>query len=161
MVGINAISQKQSNISSSTKVKLESLGINISSVSSESEAQALIDKLKAAKQGLVNQQQETQAGATVESTSETETLAEAKSLAETMGLVVATDASVEDIISQISARIQELATSTNQSDRQLAQAYQAQLNAISTQYQSVQTSQTGLYSAMDMMSINNRYSLNL
>ena len=161
MAEINAISQKQSNISSSTKVKLESLGVNISSVSSESEAQALINKLKAAKLGPVNQQQVAQTGTGAKSTSETETLAEAKSLAETMGLIVATDASVEDIISRISARIQELSTSSNQSERQLAQAYQSQLNAISTQYRSVQASQSSMYSAMDMVSINNKYSLNL
>ncbi|MGN1153200.1 MAG: hypothetical protein ACI4S3_04155 [Candidatus Gastranaerophilaceae bacterium] len=161
MAEINAITQKQTNISSSTKVKLESLGINVSSVSSESEAQTLIDKLKAAKQGMVNQQQEAQSSSSTDSTSETETLAEAKSLAETMGLVVASDASIEDIISQITTRIQELATSTNQSDRQLAQAYQVQLNTISTQYQSVQASQNSMYSAMEMMSINNKYSLNL
>ena len=108
-----------------------------------------------------SQQQETQSSTAADSTSETETLAEAKSLAETMGLVVASDASVEDIISQITTRIQELATSTNQSDRQLAQAYQVQLNTISTQYQSVQASQNSMYSAMEMMSINNKYSLNL
>ena len=43
MTDISSISQqKQNNISSSTKVTLESLGVNISSVSSESEAKALI-----------------------------------------------------------------------------------------------------------------------
>ena len=72
MTDISSISQqKQNNISSSTKVTLESLGVNISSVSSESEAKALIEKLKAAKAGNQPQaEQKEQSGVA----SETETL---------------------------------------------------------------------------------------
>ena len=163
MADINAISrQKQSNISSSTKVKLESLGVNISTVSSESEAQELINKLKAAKAGTTQQAQETkQDEASTTSTSEAETLSSAKSLASSMGLVVASEATAEDIINQISTRIRQLATSSSQAEREMAQAYQTQLNSIATQYQSLQSNQTNMYSAMNMMSINNKYSLNL
>ena len=163
MTDINAISrQKQSNISSSTKVKLESLGVNISTVSSESEAQELINKLKAAKAGTTQQAQETkQDEANTTSTSEAETLSSAKSLASSMGLVVASEATAEDIINQISTRIRQLATSSSQAEREMAQAYQTQLNSIATQYQSLQSNQTNMYSAMNMMSINNKYSLNL
>ena len=163
MADINAISrQKQSNISSSTKVKLESLGVNISTVSSESEAQELINKLKAAKAGTTQQAQETkQDEANTTSTSEAETLSSAKSLASSMGLVVASEATAEDIINQISTRIRQLATSSSQAEREMAQAYQTQLNSIATQYQSLQSNQTNMYSAMNMMSINNKYSLNL
>lgn len=163
MADINAISrQKQSNISSSTKVKLESLGVNISTVSSESEAQELINKLKAAKAGTTQQAQETkQEEANTTSTSEAETLSSAKSLASSMGLVVASEATAEDIINQISTRIRQLATSSSQAEREMAQAYQTQLNSIATQYQSLQSNQTNMYSAMNMMSINNKYSLNL
>lgn len=163
MADINAISrQKQSNISSSTKVKLESLGVNISTVSSESEAQELINKLKAAKAGTTQQAQEIkQDEANTTSTSEAETLSSAKSLASSMGLVVASEATAEDIINQISTRIRQLATSSSQAEREMAQAYQTQLNSIATQYQSLQSNQTNMYSAMNMMSINNKYSLNL
>ena len=163
MTDINAISrQKQSNISSSTKVKLESLGVNISTVSSESEAQELINKLKAAKAGTTQHAQETkQEEANTTSTSEAETLSSAKSLASSMGLVVASEATAEDIINQISTRIRQLATSSSQAEREMAQAYQTQLNSIATQYQSLQSNQTNMYSAMNMMSINNKYSLNL
>lgn len=163
MADINAISrQKQSNISSSTKVKLESLGVNISTVSSESEAQELINKLKAAKAGTTQQAQEIkQDEANTTSTSEAETLSSAKSLASSMGLVVASEATAEEIINQISTRIRQLATSSSQAEREMAQAYQTQLNSIATQYQSLQSNQTNMYSAMNMMSINNKYSLNL
>ena len=163
MADINAISrQKQSNISSSTKVKLESLGVNISTVSSESEAQELINKLKAAKAGTTQQAQEIkQDEANTTSTSEAETLSSAKYLASSMGLVVASEAAAEDIINQISTRIRQLATSSSQAEREMAQAYQTQLNSIATQYQSLQSNQTNMYSAMNMMSINNKYSLNL
>ncbi len=161
MTDINAISrQKQSNISTSTKVKLESLGVNISTVASESEAQELINKLKAAKAGTTQQTQETKQEET-NSTSEAETLSSAKSLASSMGLVVASEATAEDIINQISTKIRQLATSSSQAEREMAQAYQTQLNSIATQYQSLQSNQTNMYSAMNMMSINNKYSLNL
>ena len=162
MADISAISrQKQNNISSSTKVKLESLGVNISTVSSESEAQDLINKLKAAKVGTAQQTQEAKKEESTTSTSEAETLSSAKSLANSMGLVVASDATAEDIINQISTKIRQLATSSSQSEREMAQAYQSQLNSIATQYQSLQNNQTNMYSAMNMMSINNKYSLNL
>ena len=162
MADISAISrQKQNNISSSTKVKLESLGVNISTVSSESEAQDLINKLKAAKVGTAQQTQEAKKEESTTSTSEAETLSSAKSLANSMGLVVASDATAEDIINQISTKIRQLATSSSQSEREMAQAYQTQLNSIATQYQSLQNNQTNMYSAMNMMSINNKYSLNL
>lgn len=162
MADISAISrQKQNNISSSTKVKLESLGVNISTVSSESEAQDLINKLKAAKAGTAQQTQEAKKEESTTFTSEAETLSSAKSLANSMGLVVASDATAEDIINQISTKIRQLATSSSQSEREMAQAYQSQLNSIATQYQSLQNNQTNMYSAMNMMSINNKYSLNL
>ena len=162
MADISAISrQKQNNISSSTKVKLESLGVNISTVSSESEAQDLINKLKAAKVGTAQQTQEAKKEESTTSTSEAETLSSAKSLANSIGLVVASDATAEDIINQISTKIRQLATSSSQSEREMAQAYQTQLNSIATQYQSLQNNQTNMYSAMNMMSINNKYSLNL
>lgn len=162
MADISAISrQKQNNISSSTKVKLESLGVNISTVSSESEAQDLINKLKAAKVGTAQQTQEAKKEESTTSTSEAETLSSAKSLASSMGLVVASEATAEDIINQISTKIRQLATSSSQAEREMAQAYQTQLNSIATQYQSLQNNQTNMYSAMNMMSINNKYSLNL
>lgn len=162
MADISAISrQKQNNISSSTKVKLESLGVNISTVSSETEAQDLINKLKAAKVGTAQQTQEAKKEESTTSTSEAETLSSAKSLASSMGLVVASEATAEDIINQISTKIRQLATSSSQSEREMAQAYQSQLNSIATQYQSLQNNQTNMYSAMNMMSINNKYSLNL
>ena len=161
MADISSISnQKQNNISSSTKVKLESLGINISTVSSESEAQSLIDKLKAAKAGTQQQTAEKKESAS-SSTSEANTLAEAKSLASKMGLVLNNDTSIDEILSQISTKIRELSTSENPSERQMAQAYQAQLSTISSSYNSIQSSQQNMYSAMNMMSINNKYSLNL
>ena len=161
MAYISSISnQKQNNISSSTKVKLESLGVNISSVSSESEAQALIDKLKAAKAGTQQQAAEKKESSST-SASETETLSEAKSLASKMGLVLNNDTSIDEILSQISNKIRELSTSENPSERQMAQAYQAQLSTISNSYNSIQSSQQNMYSAMNMMLINNKYSLNL
>ena len=161
MTDISSISnQKQSNISSSTKVKLESLGINISTVSSESEAQSLIDKLKAAKAGGQKQVEQKQESVS-SSSSEADTLADAKSLANKMGLVLNNDTSLDEVLNQISVKIRELSTSENPSERQMAQAYQAQLSTISNSYNSIQSSQQNMYSAMNMMSINNKYSLNL
>ena len=144
MADISSISnQNQNNISSSTKVKLESLGVNISSVSSESEAQALIDKLKAAKAGTQQQAAEKKESSST-SASETETLSEAKSLASKMGLVLNNDTSIDEILSQISNKIRELSTSENPSERQMAQAYQAQLSTISNSYNSIQSRQQNI-----------------
>ena len=159
MTDISSVSQqKQNNISSSTKVTLESLGVNISTVSSESEAKALIEKLKAAKAGNQTQAEKKEQS---EVASETETLEDAKSLASKMGLVLNNNTSADEVLRQISNKIREMASSDNPTERQMAQAYQAQLSTISNSYQAIQASQNSMYSAMDMMSINNKYSLNL
>ena len=78
-----------------------------------------------------------------------------------MGLVLNNNTSADEVLRQISNKIREMASSDNPTERQMAQAYQAQLSTISNSYQSIQASQNSMYSAMDMMSINNKYSLNL
>ena len=78
-----------------------------------------------------------------------------------MGLVLNNNTSADEVLRQISNKIREMASSDNPTERQMAQAYQAQLATISNSYQSIQASQNSMYSAMDMMSISNKYSLNL
>lgn len=78
-----------------------------------------------------------------------------------MGLVLNNNTSADEVLRQISNKIREMASSDNPTERQMAQAYQAQLSTISNSYQAIQASQNSMYSAMDMMSVNNKYSLNL
>ena len=80
-------------LSSSTKQKLEALGIDPASVTSEAQAQALIAQAEATKHQQ-NSGQQQQGG----NSSEQELMSEAKDLASTVGVTVSSNDTLDDII---------------------------------------------------------------
>ncbi len=146
----------QEELSSSTKMKLESLGIDPTTVTSEAQAQALIAQAEATK----NQQNagQQQGGG---NSSEQELLSEAKSLASTVGVTVSSNDTLDDIIDNISAQLQVMMNSGDQSKISQAQSLQTQLASISDRADSIQSTQQNIFNAMNMVSISNKYALGL
>lgn len=147
---------KQEELSSSTKLKLEALGIDATSVTSEVQAQTLIAQVEAAKQQN-NAGQQQQGG----NSSEQELLTEAKNLARQVGVTVSSKDSLDDIIDNISKELQVMLNSGDKSKASTAQSYQAQLASISGRAETIQSTQQNIFNTMNMISISNRYILGL
>ena len=146
----------ETELSSSTKLKLEALGIDPSTVTSEAQAQTLIAQAEAAKhQNNAGQQQ--QGG----NASEQELLSEAKNLASQVGVTVSSNDSLDTIIDNISKEIQVMLNSGDKSKMATAQGFQTQLASISGRAESIQSTQQNIFNAMDMISVSNKYALGL
>lgn len=147
---------KTEELSSTTKLKLEALGIDPSTVTTEAQAQTLIAQAEAAKQQN-NAGQQQQGG----NSSEQELLSEAKNLATEVGVIVSSNDSLDDIVDNISKEIQVMLNSGDQSKISSAQSYQAQLASISGRAEAIQSTQQNIFNAMDMISVSNKYALGL
>lgn len=147
---------KTEELSSTTKLKLEALGIDPSTVTTEAQAQTLIAQAEAAKQQN-NAGQQQQGG----NSSEQELLSEAKNLATEVGVTVSSNDSLDDIVDNISKEIQVMLNSGDQSKISSAQSYQAQLASISGRAEVIQSTQQNIFNAMDMISVSNKYALGL
>lgn len=147
---------KTEELSSTTKLKLEALGIDPSTVTTEAQAQTLIAQAEAAKQQN-NAGQQQQGG----NSSEQELLSEAKNLATEVGVTVSSNDSLDDIVDNISKEIQVMLNSGDQSKISSAQNYQAQLASISGRAEAIQSTQQNIFNAMDMISVSNKYALGL
>ena len=147
---------KSDELSTLTKQKLEALGIDPASVTSEAQAQTLIAQAEAAKQQNSSGQQQ-QGG----NSSEQELLSEAKSLAKSVGVTVSSNDSLDDMIDKISNKIQVMLNSNDKSQVSAAQDYQAQLASISDKANSISNTQQNIFNVMDMISLSNKYALGL
>ena len=147
---------KTEELSSTTKLKLEALGIDPSTVTTEAQAQTLIAQAEAAKQQ--NNAGQQQPGG---NSSEQELLSEAKNLATEVGVTVSSNDSLDDIVDNISKEIQVMLNSGDQSKISSAQSYQAQLASISGRAEAIQSTQQNIFNAMDMISVSNKYALGL
>ena len=147
---------KSDELSTLTKQKLEALGIDPTSVTSEAQAQTLIAQAEAAKQQNSSGQQQ-QGG----NSSEQQLLSEAKNLATEVGVTVSSNDSLDDIVDNISKEIQVMLNSGDQSKISSAQSYQAQLASISGRAEAIQSTQQNIFNAMDMISVSNKYALGL
>ncbi len=153
-----AVSTYQNNtLSAATKQKLEALGIDPSSVTSEAQAQALISQAEAT-QHQQNANSENNGGG---NSSEQELMSEAKSLATAVGASVSSDDTLDDIISNIDTKIQAMLNSGDENQFKLAQGYQSQLANLSERADTVTSTQNNIFNAMNMVSVSNKYALGL
>lgn len=148
---------KSDELSTSTKMKLEALGIDPSSVTSEAQAQQLIAQAEATKHQNNSGQQQEKGG----NTSEQALISEAKELAAKVGVSVSTDDTLDDITSNIADQIQVMMDSGDPSKVKTAQKYQSELAAISDQADSISSTQQNIFNAMNMISVSNKYALGL
>lgn len=147
---------KKSTLSDETKAKLAALGITATEDMTEAEAQSLI----AAKEAENNAQNQTSDQG---NSSESEILAEAKSLASALGIAVSTDDDVSDILDAIGSELEVMLEDAENNPSRLAQlsSYFTQLSSLTDRYDNLQTAQAGMYSAMNMVSTSNKIALGL
>lgn len=139
--------QANEQLSAATKAKLEALGIDPETVSSESQAQSLIANAQSASfKSMVSSNNENS-----NSTEETY-LQEAKALASSLGVTYSSDDSVDDILSSVSDKLNQMMSSAamNPSIMQMVQTYQTQLEQISSSYSQAQSA--SLYSSVNSVS---------
>lgn len=149
------VAKQQSSLSNETKAKLEALGITATDGMTESEAQSKI----AQKEAENNPQNGSQQG----NSSESEILAEAKALASSVGVSVGSNANVSEILDDIGAELEEMLeeAETNPSVLSQLSSYLSQLTSLDDRYKTLQNSQSSMYSAMNMISTNNKIALGL
>lgn len=136
------ITEKEAELSAATKAQLEAIGIDPSTVSSESQAQALIANAKGASfKSMVSEKSQNAANSKDDTY-----LQEAKSLAASIGAVYNSDDTVDEILSSVSDKLNQMmnAAYMNPSQMQMIQMYQSQLDQISSAYSQAQSA--SLYS---------------
>lgn len=148
---------KKSTLSDSTKAQLEVLGITATDGMTESEAQA---KIAAAKQ---EQNAQNQGGEEQGNSSESEMLAEAKSLAASVGVSVSSDADLTEILDDIGAELEVMLEDAEGNPGILStlSSYLSQFTSLDERYESLQNSLSGMYATMEMVSTNNKIALGL
>lgn len=153
----NDSSVKKTTLSNETKSKLEALGITVTDDMTESEAAALI----AAAQSQSSSQQE-QGNNQQDNSSESDILAEAKSLAASVGVAVSSD-DVDDILDDIGTELESMLEEAEKNPSVLSQlsSYLTQLTSLDERYDYLVTQKENLFAAMDMVSTNNKVSLGL
>lgn len=160
----NSASIQKPQISNSTKRQLEALGIDASSVTSESQAQSLIAAKQAEKSfqdtmSMSTEQKTEQASDSTESS----LISEAKSLANELGVSVSSDDTFDDITAAINDAIEKLMDKSANDPQALqrAQSYMTQLAQLNSYYSDVSSSNSSLYSAMNYQAASKRYMLGL
>lgn len=90
-------------------------------------------------------------------------MAEAKALASSVGVSVGSNADVSEILDDIGAELEEMLeeAETNLSVLSQLSSYLSQLTSLDDRYETLQNSQSSMYSAMNMISTNNKIALGL
>lgn len=154
---VSEIVVKKSTLSDSTKAQLEALGIAATDGMTESEAQA---KIAAAKQ---EQNAQNQGGEQQGNSTENELLAEAKTLAASVGVTVSSDEDLTSILDDIGAELEVMLeeAGNNPSVLSTLSSYLSDLTSLDERYDTLQTTLSEMYAAMDMQATNNKIALGL
>ena len=148
---------KKSNLSDSTKRELEALGITATDGMTEAEAQAKISQAQQ-EENSDNQSEQGQGNQT-----ESEILSSAKSLAMEVGVSVSSDAEITEILDDIGAELEVMLEDAENNPSMLSalSSFLSRLTSLDEQYDTLQSSQENYYSAMNMLSTNNKVALGL
>lgn len=148
--------QKKSDLSESTKRQLEALGIPVTDEMTEAQAQTKIQEAQR-QEAAENGDNEGQ------NLSETEVLADAKSLAARVGVSYEEDESVTEILDKISEELDAMIDEAGENPQEINTIleYYRELTSLDDQYDSIQTAQNSMYAAMNMVSTNNKIALGL
>lgn len=152
----NALTAKTSQLSETTKAQLEALGITATDGMTESEAQQKIAAAQA-------EQQQENGGQQQNNSSESEILSEAKSLAAQVGVSISSDDDISEILDDIGEKLEVLLEEAENNPGILStlSGYLSQLTSLDDRYESMQNFQSSLFSAMNMVSTNNKIALGL
>ncbi|MFI3300176.1 MAG: hypothetical protein R3Y28_02025 [Candidatus Gastranaerophilales bacterium] len=147
-----------SSLSETTKERLEALGIDSTGVTSEAEAQTLIQEASAGEMGQSGSQPPPPPPA-----SETELLSEATELANSVGVTVEDSDTVETLCSKISAEISSLMAVSAEDPTMMSeiQEYQTALASLTADYTTSSSSQSSMFAGMESIATSNKYALGL
>lgn len=154
---MNITISNSTKLTPATKAKLEALGVDTTNIKTEAEGQRIL-KIVEAKQEEV---QKTHISKGVSSA--TSIRAEATQLASEVGVSVSNDDKIDNILSKISDKINELRINIGNDQSKLAQInkYQSQLEAISSEFSNMQTSKIQLSNGMNALASYNKIYQNL
>lgn len=153
------VSQSAPNgLSEETKRKLQALGIDPTSVNSETEAQALI---ATAKQKIEQTKNESSSQNTCCS-SECELISRAKHLAEKIGLQTSNNDSLKNLIDKISTKLSLISNkSQDEQTNDKISNYQNELTSIENEYSQINNNQNSLLTAMNLTANMNKFFLGI
>lgn len=150
---ISITAYKGDELSTTIKMRLEALGIDPSSVTSESQAQILIAQAEAARNQNNSRQQ--QGG----NSSQQQLISEAKALAQKVGTNVSSQDSLIDIIDNISETLQTMGK--DPAKAKLVGQYQSELTELAQKADVTINTQQNIFNTMDMISVSNKLILGL
>ena len=145
---------KGDELSNSTKLRLEALGIDPSSVVTEAQAQLIIAQAEGAlnQRGTNNQKQ----GG---NSSREQLIAEAGELALKIGVRVSSQDSLENILKKIAEALNKMAENPNNTDE--IEYYRAELTDLARRADMTINVQQNIFNEMEMISLSNRLILGL
>lgn len=146
-----------SKLSEATKQKLQALGIDPTSVTSEAQAQTLITAAQSRRQV---QKTNNENNSKNTCSSESELISRAKSLAAQMGVSVSSTESLSDILSKLTSRISAMSGQKNSNVKDL-QKFQAEISSIQSEYSTVQSNEDSMYTALNYTANMNKFALGL
>lgn len=150
---------KCNTISEETKKKLEALGLDPSSVTSEAEAQALITAAQEAQSQNNTGSQDKGGG----KSSANDILTDTKQLAKEVGVSVADNDKIDDILDNISIKVSKMIAEAQCDPAKMkpAEDFQSRLSVLIDENESLKTSMQSMFTAMNMVSISNKLALGL
>ena len=145
----NSSINNKKKLSESTKMKLKSLGIDISNISSESEAKKVIAEEEAKKSGEVN-------GTTTGKTSakEESLFIRIKNLARKLGISVSENENIETIFVKIEKKLEEIEKNNNNNSN--INVLRSEFEMLKQEFKNITTGEASILNAMDMMAQSNR-----
>ncbi len=149
----SAYAFKTNELSEETKAKLQALGIDPSTVSSESEAQSLIAQVEAM----------SKSDQARPNSSDQSLLTKAQSLAEDVGVQYSYKDNLDELCKKISEKIEQLASQYGNDGAKMSvlEDYQRELASIDSRYSTEIDKSNDIFNAMNMISVSNKYALGL
>ena len=148
----NSSINKKEELSEATKKKLKALNIDVSSVTSETEAKRIIAEEEAKKSEKTDTKQ-------AEAGSQEEKLYNRiKNLARKIGIDVSKNENIETIFTKIDEKLKALEENNNNSN---INVLRSELEILENEFKNITTGESSLLSAMDLLSKTNRADLGI
>ena len=149
----------QNKLSEETKRKLQALGIDVTNVTSEAQAQMLITAAQSRQQV----QKTDNSNKDTTCSSELELITKAKTLAKKMGVSVSQNSTMSEILTSLSNKISTLTAQAgnNQTKTNEIQQFRTELTSLQNEYSTLTQSQNSIFSAMNMSANLNKFLLGL
>ena len=147
----SSASTESSNLSETTINKLKALGIDVSTISSESEAKKAIAEAE-------ENNEADDKGTEQDSTDEEKLYNDIKNLARRLGISADENTNIEDTLNKISTKLEEIEDNSNNANLNI---FQSELESLELRFKNLYSGESSILSAMDLMAENNRAALGI